>query len=63
MLASLRKSVRSGLALVILALALLALVVTGFGTDGMGGIGGLGGGEEQRQGVEALAQWFAARAM
>lgn len=28
-----------------------------------GPLGGLGGGEEQRQGVEALAQWFAARAM
>lgn len=30
---------------------------------GTGPLGGLGGGEEQRQGVEALAQWFAARAM
>jgi hypothetical protein len=30
---------------------------------GTGPLGGLGGGEEQRQGVEALAGWFAARAM
>lgn len=30
---------------------------------GTGPLGGLGGGEGQRQGVEALAQWFAARAM
>lgn len=30
---------------------------------GSGPLGGLGGGEDQRLGVEALAQWFEARAM
>ena len=30
---------------------------------GSGPLAGLGGGEDQRQGVEALAGWFAARAM
>lgn len=30
---------------------------------GTGRLGGLGGGEDQRQGVEALGAWFAARAM
>lgn len=30
---------------------------------GSGPLAGLGGGEAQRQGVEALAEWFAARAM
>jgi len=30
---------------------------------GTGPLGGLGGGEEQRQGVEALGAWLAARAM
>lgn len=30
---------------------------------GTGPLGGLGGGEDQRQGVEALGGWFASRAM
>lgn len=43
MLASFRRSVRSWAAAAILFIALIAIVVTGFGTDGMGGMGALGG--------------------
>ena len=39
-----RKSLRNGAAIFVLFLALLAMVVTGFGTDGMGGLGGIGPG-------------------
>lgn len=38
-----RRRFRSFVMAVILGIALLAIVVTGFGTDGMGGMGGLGG--------------------
>jgi peptidyl-prolyl cis-trans isomerase D len=51
MLASVRKSVRSWAAAAILFIALVAIVITGFGTGGMGGIGAIGGGA----GGEALA--------
>ena len=44
MLAFVRKSLRSWAAVAILFLVLVAIVVTGFGTDGFGGLGSLGGG-------------------
>ncbi|WP_129792786.1 peptidyl-prolyl cis-trans isomerase [Sphingosinicella sp. CPCC 101087] len=44
MLAAVRRSVRSWAAAAILFIALLALVVTGFGTGGLGGLGGIAGG-------------------
>ncbi len=52
MLAAVRRSARSWAAGAILFLALLAMVVTGFGTDGTGGIGSLSGGSTG----EALAK-------
>ena len=52
MLASLRRSVRSGLAVLILFVALLALVITGFGTGGIGGLDSL----SSPGGSEALAR-------
>ncbi|HEY0325994.1 MAG TPA: peptidyl-prolyl cis-trans isomerase, partial [Allosphingosinicella sp.] len=45
-----RKKLRNGILLGFLGIALLAMVVTGFGTDGMGGLGGIGG-----QGAQTLA--------
>ena len=45
MLASFRKSVRTWVAVAILLFVLVAMVITGFGTDGMGGLGGMGGGQ------------------
>ena len=33
----------------ILFLVLIAMVVTGFGTDGMGGLGGMGGGQQRSE--------------
>jgi peptidyl-prolyl cis-trans isomerase D len=47
-----RKKFRNAFLLAILGIGLLAIVVTGFGTDGMGGLGGLGGG----QGAQTLAR-------
>ena len=44
MIAGFRKSLRSWATLLLLFLALVAIVVTGFGTDGMGGLGSLSGG-------------------
>ena len=44
MISSFRRSARSWAAGAILFIALIAIVVTGFGTDGMGGMGALGGG-------------------
>ncbi len=41
MLSAFRKKLTSWLMLGVLGLALIALVVTGFGTDGMGGLGGI----------------------
>jgi peptidyl-prolyl cis-trans isomerase D len=46
------QKIRNGVLLAILGLGLLAIVVTGFGTDGMGGLGGMGGGQR----AEALAE-------
>ena len=46
-----RKKLRNGVLLGFLGIALLAMVVTGFGTDGMGGLGGIGG-----QGTQTLAR-------
>jgi peptidyl-prolyl cis-trans isomerase D len=43
MLSIFRRGVTSKIMLVVLGIGLLAIVVTGFGTDGMGGMGGLGG--------------------
>jgi len=44
MLSIFRRGFVSKIMLVILGIGLLAIVVTGFGTDGMGGLGGgLGG--------------------
>ncbi len=44
MLASLRRTTRTWAAGAILFLALMAIVITGFGTGGMGGLGSIGGG-------------------
>ncbi|HEV2864949.1 MAG TPA: SurA N-terminal domain-containing protein, partial [Allosphingosinicella sp.] len=44
MLASLRRTTKTWAAAAILFLALLAIVITGFGTGGLGGLGGLSGG-------------------
>ncbi|MDQ8757966.1 SurA N-terminal domain-containing protein [Sphingosinicella sp. LHD-64] len=44
MLAFARKKASKWIAIALLGLVLVAMVVTGFGTDGMGGLGGLGGG-------------------
>ena len=46
-----RKKLRNGVLLGFLGIALVAMVVTGFGTDGMGGLGGIGG-----QGTQTLAR-------
>src|SRR5688572_14743674 len=46
MLAAVRRSARSWAAALILFIALVAIVITGFGTGG-GGIGNLGGGNKQ----------------
>ncbi len=46
-----RKKLRNVVLLSFLGLALVAMVVTGFGTDGMGGLGGIGG-----QGSQTLAR-------
>ena len=46
-----RKKLRNVVLLGFLGAALLAMVVTGFGTDGMGGLGGIGG-----QGSQTLAR-------
>lgn len=47
-----KKKLRNGVLLGFLGIALLAMVITGFGTDGMGGLGGIGGG----QGVQTIAR-------
>ena len=47
MLASIRRSAKSWAAAAILFLALVAIVITGFGTDGFGGIGSLGSGRNR----------------
>jgi peptidyl-prolyl cis-trans isomerase D len=44
MIAGFRKSLRSWATVALLFLALMAIVVTGFGTGGFGGLGSLGGG-------------------
>jgi len=44
MLASVRRTARTWVAAVLLSFVLIAIVVTGFGTDGAGGLGSLGGG-------------------
>jgi len=46
MVSTFRKKIRNGILLGILGLGLIAIVVTGFGTDGMGGIGGAGAGQQ-----------------
>lgn len=48
MLAAVRRSARSWAAAAILFIALIAIVVTGFGTGGFGGLGNLGGGGSQQ---------------
>src|SRR5688572_32474047 len=55
MLSMFRKGIVSKLMLVILAIGLFAIVITGFGTDGMGGIGGLAGGGSTLASVEGEA--------
>lgn len=44
MATSFRKKIGSAIVLAFLGLAVIAMVVTGFGTDGMGGLGGIQGG-------------------
>ncbi len=48
-----RKKLRNGVLLAILALGLIAIVITGFGTGGSG-IGGIGGGGQQAQRILAV---------
>lgn len=52
MLNVVRRKATKWIAFAILAVVLFAMVVTGFGTDGMGGLGGMGGGQ---QSTETLA--------
>ena len=49
MLSAVRRSARSWAAAVILFIALVAIVITGFGTGGFGGLGSLSGGGQQGQ--------------
>src|SRR5688500_14232538 len=55
MLSMFRKGIVSKLMLVILAIGLFAIVITGFGTGGVGGIGGLAGGGTTLASVEGEA--------
>lgn len=43
-MSTVKQKIRNAFLLAILGLGLVAIVVTGFGTDGMGGMGGMGGG-------------------
>ena len=52
MLSFARKKATKWVAFLILFMVLVAMVVTGFGTDGVGGLGSLGGGASK---AEALA--------
>jgi peptidyl-prolyl cis-trans isomerase D len=47
-----RKKLRNAVMLGILGLGLIAIVITGFGTDGMGGLGGVAGGQSNQTLVE-----------
>lgn len=47
MASTLSKRIRSGLLLAFLGIGLIAIVITGFGTDGMGGLGPVGGASAQ----------------
>ena len=49
MLAFARRKATKWIAFAILLLVLLAMVITGFGTDGMGGLGGMGGGQQSSE--------------
>ena len=49
MLSSVRRKARTWVAAVILFFVLVAIVITGFGTDGFGGLGNLGGGAPQAE--------------
>lgn len=55
MATSFRKKITSAIVLAFLGLAVIAMVVTGFGTDGMGGIGGVQGGGTTVASVEGEA--------
>lgn len=48
MLATLRKKLGTGILLAILGIGLIAIVITGFGTDGLGGLGSGGSGKAAR---------------
>jgi len=52
MVETVRKKLRNAVLLGILALGLIAIVITGFGTDGMGGLGGVGAGQQSEEVVE-----------
>jgi peptidyl-prolyl cis-trans isomerase D len=52
MTSTFRKKVRNGVLLAILALGLIAIVITGFGTDGMGGMGSVSGGQQAQEVAE-----------
>jgi peptidyl-prolyl cis-trans isomerase D len=49
MLQVVRRKATKWVAFLILAIVLLAMVVTGFGTDGMGGLGSFGGGQQRSE--------------
>jgi len=55
MIAGFRKSLRSWATVLLLFIALVAIVVTGFGTGGFGGLGSLSGGRNRSDGSDTLA--------
>ena len=55
MISGFRKSLRSWATVLLLFIALVAIVVTGFGTGGFGGLGSLSGGGARSDGSDTLA--------
>jgi len=55
MISGFRKSLRSWATVLLLFIALVAIVVTGFGTGGFGGLGSLSGGGRRSDGSDTLA--------
>jgi peptidyl-prolyl cis-trans isomerase D len=56
MISSFRKRLRNGIMLAILGIGLVAIVITGFGTDGMGGLGGSGTGPNTETVLEVASE-------
>jgi peptidyl-prolyl cis-trans isomerase D len=56
MISAFRKKLRNGIMLAILGVGLIAIVITGFGTDGFGGLGGAGGGTTAQEVAEVAGE-------